>query len=890
MKLHTDNQGFEGNLPDNRIKFQIKQSAKLFSILSDGLYKNKILAVIREYVCNAYDAHVMSGKKDVPFTVQLPNQLNHTFAVIDQGTGIDPDKIGEIFWTYGESSKTNDENTIGALGLGSKSAFAYTKSSFIVKNRYQGTEYVYFCFINENGEPEGSLVGQELTEESSGITIEFATKPEDTRAFYDCFGRIFKYWHNVKPNIVGTKPHLVFANDPIKVIEGTNWYLEKPSANYGSATIAMAIMGNVAYPIEYNSIPNMPDHLKMIASNPFVITFPLGDLEFAASREDLSYTEFTCKQIIKRLQEVSDNIEKSFQDKIYACNDHVSFYTTVQQTFEDIKKHIRIQEQYTNNVYPMLLFGKKFDDYVEFKGSKLKIENLTCGMFTYKVPTYQSFGLNRIIQGTLSTGFNLKPSTTLDATTMIKISSSVLFPEQNIDDAYDIEEGVTKLYDSHWKPKVKTSKEDKSLLDSIVNASHLFTFNTKNRFSVFNNLTFIINDVPSGHDRMKLIYKSQSTMTANKLNKLSLVFVQFNAKVNSLEQVEKELNELISTSLTGAAIVKLSTLPDLRPAVAKVKTSKGTVKLKAMHTFSTHKNSVNVSNQYINSSYVQSAYVQMNEQLLSTPKDEIFEINNLLNKKVMYVRKSGSYMREGRGDYDLASINTKVHLNYAMHLNLLDDLMVDNEYSTSEVDANGVTTVTVKTKKTLKVLVLTDTQFDNLVKKGVKLTTFKEYVKDKIVALNKIEQFDQEIKRYCILSNTTMIKEIHHGFMSNKGNDTCFDQMQTWSDSNSLFKSMMYEYHDISMNCAKHSSSFIKTTLLNAMDRSSNLSTTIDASEYINKLNDRYPMLMYAGYGAFYASKKGAAVIKYVEQIDSLIEMIVKQARADMISVEKEFA
>jgi len=203
MKLHTDSHGFEGSLPEKRIAMTIKSSAKMFEILSSGIYKDKILAVIREYVCNAFDAHVSVGKRNVPFNVKLPNRVDPTFSVTDFGTGVDPDHIGEIFWTYGESTKTNSNDTIGALGLGSKSAFAYTKSSFIVKNRWNGTEYVYFCFINENGEPEGSQVGETPTKTENGITVEFAVRPEDTFAFIERFKRLFKYWENVKPTIEG---------------------------------------------------------------------------------------------------------------------------------------------------------------------------------------------------------------------------------------------------------------------------------------------------------------------------------------------------------------------------------------------------------------------------------------------------------------------------------------------------------------------------------------------------------------------------------------------------------------------------------------------------------------------------------------------------------------
>ncbi len=42
-------------------EFKIQASAKAFEILSSNIYTNKVRAVIREYNCNAYDAHVAAG-------------------------------------------------------------------------------------------------------------------------------------------------------------------------------------------------------------------------------------------------------------------------------------------------------------------------------------------------------------------------------------------------------------------------------------------------------------------------------------------------------------------------------------------------------------------------------------------------------------------------------------------------------------------------------------------------------------------------------------------------------------------------------------------------------------------------------------------------------------
>ncbi len=68
--------------------YTIEASAKAFSILSDGLYSNKIKAVIRELSTNAYDAHVDAGKRDVPFSVTMPDRFNPYFAIRDFGTGL----------------------------------------------------------------------------------------------------------------------------------------------------------------------------------------------------------------------------------------------------------------------------------------------------------------------------------------------------------------------------------------------------------------------------------------------------------------------------------------------------------------------------------------------------------------------------------------------------------------------------------------------------------------------------------------------------------------------------------------------------------------------------------------------------------------------------------
>ena len=120
-------------------KFGIIENEKMYRILSSKIYTNKIAAPIRELCCNAYDAHVEAGKKDVPFRVHVPTFDESYFEVQDFGPGLNANEIENLYTSYGYSSKENSNNMIGCLGLGSKSPFAYTES-FSILSRKEGIQ------------------------------------------------------------------------------------------------------------------------------------------------------------------------------------------------------------------------------------------------------------------------------------------------------------------------------------------------------------------------------------------------------------------------------------------------------------------------------------------------------------------------------------------------------------------------------------------------------------------------------------------------------------------------------------------------------------------------------------------------------------------------------
>jgi hypothetical protein len=279
--------------------FKIKASAKAFSILSSGLYANKIRAIIRELSCNAVDSHAAAGKREIPFDVHLPNTLEPYFSIRDYGTGLSAEQVTQIYTTYFESTKTASNDFIGALGLGSKSPFSYT-DNFTVTAIQGGRKGIYTAFINGDGVPSIALMLQEDTDEPTGVEVKFSV---NERYDFDKFrqeARIVYKHFALRPVISGNQEfHFVDAEyESRDIVPGVHSFKDRS----GSA----AIMGNIAYPIDIpNADGSIPPELKQMLACGLEMHFGIGELDFQASREGLSYIPETVAAIKRKLEAVN---------------------------------------------------------------------------------------------------------------------------------------------------------------------------------------------------------------------------------------------------------------------------------------------------------------------------------------------------------------------------------------------------------------------------------------------------------------------------------------------------------------------------------------------------------------------------------------------------------
>tara|TARA_R100000808_G_scaffold1950_1_gene8312 strand:+ start:73643 stop:75946 length:2304 start_codon:yes stop_codon:yes gene_type:complete len=321
-----DNTTVQTHGVQDSVKFGIKQSglAHIFNVLRNQLYSDKTLAVIREYSCNAYDAHVEAGKPDEPIVVTLPNRMNPVFKVRDYGLALSPEEIQEVYAFYGESTKRNTNDQIGQLGLGSKSAFAYG-DNFVINSYLNGEKHSYNAYIDPSQIGQISKLSVEKTDEADGVEIVIPVKDGDFDEFKTKAINLFKYF-KPKPIVHGLQSNhewkAIIENDNKDALFSTDdWsWLDVNNDRYSRGD-AIAIMGNIGYPIDEYAL-NLADddyELKRLLCENLILHVPLGELEISASREKLQYTEYTRKNLIKRLKQAQNELAEQIGERFKGC-------------------------------------------------------------------------------------------------------------------------------------------------------------------------------------------------------------------------------------------------------------------------------------------------------------------------------------------------------------------------------------------------------------------------------------------------------------------------------------------------------------------------------------------------------------------------------------------
>lgn len=382
MKLHasTHNVDKSGNFEES--KFSIEASSKAFFILSDGLYSNKVLAVVRELSTNAYDSHVEAGKADVPFDVHLPTALNPVFFIRDYGTSMNHEDCMQLYTTYFRSTRNNSNDAVGCLGLGSKAPFAYS-DSFVVEAYLDGVCRTYNAHKDSGGNPTFAIMNETETSEPNGIKVSINIHAYDVNRFKVEANKVYEYF-KIKPNFVGGEK-LTF-NKPDKILAGDNWYFDDNSSDN------LIIMGQIAYPLDGSQLTSNDSNNKYRRfadySSGLRIFVNIGDVDITPSRESLSYSKETkdniCKIIDKIISDIKIKIEQEIKSQPTLFKARMK-YIQMSDQCHSIKNAM---ESLQNSILwnDIKLFDNAIGEYIDVK-NKITCNKLSKGNYRKKIDT-----------------------------------------------------------------------------------------------------------------------------------------------------------------------------------------------------------------------------------------------------------------------------------------------------------------------------------------------------------------------------------------------------------------------------------------------------------------------------------------------------------------------
>lgn len=323
MKLNIDTTGTEVHGGGETIAYSFIANKAAFNAFSSKLYSDKVRAVIRELACNAWDAHMAAGRGDEPFEIHLPTTHEPWFSINDHGTGLSHEDMVNLFSSYFGSNKTNRNDQIGALGLGSKSPFCYKGNggSYSIISRKDGVTRAYVADMTDGLPGLTPFSAVDTPGAPDGIEVKFAVKTEDVWEWGNK-ARIALEMFDPQP-IINLSPPM----PPCPMRSEVFYTLKSPTGSWGlrkeaqtpQGTGARAIMGNVQYQIGYIDTSKMNTAHRQTAELPLDLYFPLGGLDFAISRESLEMEDRTIRTIIKAYEDVYADMVASVKARIDGC-------------------------------------------------------------------------------------------------------------------------------------------------------------------------------------------------------------------------------------------------------------------------------------------------------------------------------------------------------------------------------------------------------------------------------------------------------------------------------------------------------------------------------------------------------------------------------------------
>ncbi len=305
--------------------YSIGDRAMLENALSTMMYKDPYLAVIREILANARDAHRELGIPQVAPLVTFPETGHANLIIQDFGPGINLERMLKHFTGYCASSKRDDNTQTGGFGLGCKTPYAISASFHVETVAYEPDGRKLRRLWSHHKDTTGLSAYAQLleveTSDPTGTIITIPCSSSQTHVLQKHWRQICCWWEV----------------PPVRMAHPGSWDEDQELEQIEPVKVVPLLQdGQVAYaPVSSNShlvvvdgIPyNMPRDWGIRCRKNLVFYFKTGEVPVTLTRDNLDakaeevvlarYGEFLLKLVteVKSIKEAI-SLSDTFQSRV----------------------------------------------------------------------------------------------------------------------------------------------------------------------------------------------------------------------------------------------------------------------------------------------------------------------------------------------------------------------------------------------------------------------------------------------------------------------------------------------------------------------------------------------------------------------------------------------
>lgn len=298
-------------IPGQKTKVEFSrdlQDQKLLrKLVRDSMYSDTY-AFIREIASNAYDACVENKSSRKPQVILKKADIidiDDKIIFKDFGKGMSKDFMLNSFAQLGKSTKREDNTQIGSRGLGRVSPLKYT-DNFTIITRYEGIEYTWFIYLDEEDEISVKYISEKPTDEI-GTEVIINIKDDVDRIIKNLQDKL----RFLDIERIGWEPKKeleIFYQDELGIVY---------SPYYKGGSYSGVNLGGIFY--------EFPDRFIFNAF-PCVVNFEIGELTLPATREHLENTEENINKIKNKVNLLVSRYKSEIQKIIASIKDPIVAY------------------------------------------------------------------------------------------------------------------------------------------------------------------------------------------------------------------------------------------------------------------------------------------------------------------------------------------------------------------------------------------------------------------------------------------------------------------------------------------------------------------------------------------------------------------------------------